>query len=39
LSPGRNAVNPEEDPGLDEVPDDEAGKPPNRRDRIDLDSD
>ncbi|MHA6127198.1 hypothetical protein ACX3YD_13555 [Pseudomonas fluorescens group sp. PF-1] len=39
LSPGRNAVDPEEEPGLDEVPDDEAGKPPTRRDRIDLDSD
>jgi hypothetical protein len=39
LSPERNTVNPEEEPGLDEVPDDEAGKPPNRRDRIDPESD
>lgn len=39
LSPGRNTVNPEEEPGLDEVPDDEAGKPPKRREGIDLDSD
>lgn len=31
-------ADPEEEPGLDEVPDDEAGKPPKRREGIDLDS-
>jgi hypothetical protein len=39
LSPGRNTVNPEEEPGPDEAPDDEVGKPPRKRDGTDRNSD
>lgn len=37
LSPGRTTVHPEDEPGIDELPNNEGAKPMEQRDGTDLD--
>jgi hypothetical protein len=39
FSPERITRDPEEEPGIDELPEDEAGRPVKRREGTDVDSD